>query len=73
MSKRPNLIVNLVSIGHIASHLHYGINSKEWWNVKNDSDPKIGALLYPKRVGWETYIEQNNRKFYLQITERDEN
>ncbi|CAJ0910943.1 8131_t:CDS:1, partial [Entrophospora sp. SA101] len=49
MSKRPNLIVNLVSIGHIASHLHYGINSKEWWNVKNDSDPKIGALLYPKR------------------------
>ena len=47
MSKQPDLVVTLVSVGYIALHLHHGINSREWWNIRNDSDPKIGTLLYP--------------------------
>ncbi|CAJ0855347.1 993_t:CDS:2, partial [Entrophospora sp. SA101] len=41
----------------------------------NDSEKTIkeGVLLYPRRVGWETSIEQNGRQYYTCITEGNEN
>src|SRR3954466_3800230 len=73
MNKRLTLDVKLVSAGQIISQLHYGVNSREWWIMRGDSNPEEGALLYPIRVGWQTVIEQNNRRFYMHITEENEN
>jgi len=73
MTNRPNLTVNLISIGQIKPHLHYGVNSREWWVMKSKSKPEEGALLYPRRVSWETSVEQNGRQYYTCITEGNEN
>ncbi|CAH1766189.1 13749_t:CDS:2, partial [Entrophospora sp. SA101] len=40
--------------------------------MKSKSKPEEGALLYPRRVGWETSIEQNGRQYYTCITEGNE-
>jgi hypothetical protein len=40
---------------------------------RGDSNPKEVTLLYPIHVGWQTVIEQNNRRFYMHITEKNEN
>ena len=41
--------------------------------MRGDSKLEDGVFLYPIRVGWETVIEQNNRYFYMHITEGNEN
>ncbi|CAJ0852727.1 6777_t:CDS:1, partial [Entrophospora sp. SA101] len=41
--------------------------------MKHKSKPEEGALLYPRRVGLETSIEQNGRQYYTCITEGNEN
>ncbi|CAJ0832054.1 12589_t:CDS:2 [Entrophospora sp. SA101] len=41
--------------------------------MKCKSKPEEGALLYPRRVDWETSIEQNGRQYYTCITEGNEN
>jgi hypothetical protein len=38
----------------------------------DSSDLENGTLLYPIRVGWQTVVEQNNRHFYMHITEGNE-
>ncbi|PKY61570.1 hypothetical protein RhiirA4_486726 [Rhizophagus irregularis] len=73
MNKRPILDVKLVSVGQIVPRLHYGEYSREWWIMRGNINPEEGALLYPIRVGWQTVIEQNNRCFYMHITEGNEN
>jgi len=73
MNKQPKLDIKLVSIGQIVPRLHYGANSREWWIMRGDSKLEDGVFLYPIRVGWETVIEQNNRYFYMHITEGNEN
>jgi len=72
MSKRPTFGVKLVSVGQILPRLHYGVNSREWWIMRGDSNPENGTLLYPIRVGWQTVIQQNDRHFYMHITEGNE-
>ena len=73
MNKQPKLDIKLVSIGQIVPRLHYEVNSREWWIMRGDSKLEEGVFLYPIRVGWETVIEQNNRYFYMHITEGNEN
>ncbi|CAI2184558.1 17417_t:CDS:2 [Funneliformis geosporum] len=72
MNKQPKLDVKLVSIGQIVSRFHYGVNSRKWWIMRGDSNLEEGVFLYPIRVGCKTVIEQNNRYFYMHITERNE-
>ncbi|CAG8687233.1 15583_t:CDS:1, partial [Dentiscutata heterogama] len=72
MSKRLYLSVKLISLGQIIPSLHYGTNSHYWWRVKNDSLIKEGVFLYPIRIGWQTLFEQNNKCFYMHITEGHE-
>ncbi|CAG8458528.1 6386_t:CDS:10 [Scutellospora calospora] len=69
MSKRPYLSVKLISLGQIIPNIHYGTNSHYWWRVKNDSLIEEGIFLYPVRIGWQTLFEQNNKRFYMHITE----
>ncbi|CAI2193811.1 12922_t:CDS:2, partial [Funneliformis geosporum] len=38
----------------------------------DSSDLENGTLLYPIRVDWQTVVEQNNRHFYMHITEGNE-
>ncbi|CAH1769739.1 15860_t:CDS:2, partial [Entrophospora sp. SA101] len=42
-------------------------------NGKTKFAREEGVLLYPRRVGWETSIEQNGRQYYTCITEGNEN
>ncbi|CAG8790494.1 18278_t:CDS:1, partial [Gigaspora rosea] len=72
MSKRPFLSINLISLGQIIPSVHYGVNSHNWWMVKDDSLTEEGVFLYPIRIGWQTVFEQNNRRFYMHITEGNE-
>ncbi|CAG8853927.1 28402_t:CDS:1, partial [Gigaspora margarita] len=72
MSKRPFLSINLISLGQIIPSVHYGVNSHNWWMVKDDSLTEEGVFLYPIRIGWQTIFEQNNRRFYMHITEGNE-
>nr|CAG8454553.1 12948_t:CDS:2 [Entrophospora candida] len=41
--------------------------------MKSKNKLEEGTLLYPRRVCWETSIEQNGRQYYMCITEGDEN
>ena len=51
MTNCPNLTVNLISIGQIKPHLHYGVNSREWWVMKSKSKPEEGAWLQIGKSG----------------------
>ncbi|RHZ63157.1 hypothetical protein Glove_332g31 [Diversispora epigaea] len=64
MSKRPIL--------EIIPRLHYGKNSHDWWIHRNNYDFVKGIFLYPIRVGWQIIFEENNRQFYMHITEGHE-
>ncbi|CAG8776755.1 45766_t:CDS:2 [Gigaspora margarita] len=39
---------------------------------RNNSSVEEGVFLFPIRVGWQTVFEQNNRRFYIHITEGHE-
>ncbi len=51
MTNCPNLTVNLISIGQIKPHLHYGVNSREWWVMKSKSKPEEDAWLQIGKFG----------------------
>ncbi|CAH1766757.1 8865_t:CDS:2, partial [Entrophospora sp. SA101] len=69
MSKRPIFNVKLIAIGSILPNLHYGINAIHWWTTRGDIDLTSGAFLYPIRVGWQTAIEINTKRYYTQVLE----
>jgi len=69
MSKRPIFNVKLIAIGSILPNLHYGINAIHWWTTRGDIDLTSGAFLYPIRVGWQTAIEVNSKRYYTQVLE----
>ncbi|CAG8568067.1 2372_t:CDS:2 [Gigaspora rosea] len=70
MSKRPKLEVKLISLGQIIPQLHYGVYFRDWWTIREDYNEE--TLLFPIRVGWQTTFIQNDRKFYVHITEGNE-
>lgn len=72
MSNKPLLKVNLVSIGSIIPHLHYGPNLQHWWTSHGEKNLENGVQLYPIRLGWQTVLETNNKFFYTQVQEGNE-
>ncbi|CAG8721344.1 21483_t:CDS:2, partial [Racocetra persica] len=71
MSKHPKLEIELVSFGQIVPQLHYSVYFRYWWTIREDYSNKE-ILLFPIHVGWQTVFTQNNKKFYMHITEGNE-
>ena len=51
MTNQPTLKTNLVSIGSIIPHLHYGPNLQHWWSSHGEKILENSVQLYPIRVG----------------------
>lgn len=82
MGKRRELSVTLVLSGAIIPHLHYGPNSRNWWQTpvykKNELDKENNSIdtaifMYPVRLGMKTEFIANNQKFSLQVIKGNSN
>ncbi|CAG8617877.1 6825_t:CDS:10, partial [Funneliformis caledonium] len=69
MSKCHNIPIKLILTGELVSHLHYGVNTRKWWEKQTIENTLEVNFLVPIRVKMKTQVELNNRVFTIQVTE----